>query len=97
MIPAMRASRAHVSCKFTQCLRYTRHRQDRDRIRDDGILLAIQDPVAEPVQADGRGSGGGYTIDRGSSVPLRRPAPGTAMPSTTPQATAGLSHERQVF
>ena len=40
--------------KSTEYFRYTRNRPDRLAIRDEWIALAIQQPLAEAVQADGR-------------------------------------------
>ena len=40
--------------KSTEYFRYTRNRPDRLTIRDEWIVLAIQQPLAEAVQADGR-------------------------------------------
>lgn len=40
--------------KFTEYFGYTRQRPDRARIRDEWILLAVEHPTAEAMQADGR-------------------------------------------
>lgn len=40
--------------KSTEYFRYTRQRADRAGIRDEWIELAIQQPLAEHVQGDGR-------------------------------------------
>jgi hypothetical protein len=40
--------------KTTDYFAYTRTRADRAAIRDEWILLAIEHPVAEAVQGDGR-------------------------------------------
>jgi hypothetical protein len=40
--------------KFTEYFIYTRQRPDCARIRDEWLLLAIQEPLAEAEQADGR-------------------------------------------
>ena len=40
--------------KCTEYFRYARHRPDRIVIRDEWILRAIRDPLAEVIQQDGR-------------------------------------------
>ncbi len=40
--------------KFTEYFLYTRQRPDRALIQDEWLLLAIEQPLAEAVQADGR-------------------------------------------
>lgn len=40
--------------KVTSYFRYTRQRSDRAAIRDEWIVLAIQHPLREATQADGR-------------------------------------------
>ncbi len=40
--------------KFTEYFAYTRQRPDRVGIRDEWLRLAIEQPLAEAVQADGR-------------------------------------------
>ena len=40
--------------KTTDYFAYTRTRADRAAIRDEWIVLAIERPVAEAVQGDGR-------------------------------------------
>lgn len=40
--------------KMTGYFRYTRERADRSRIRDEWITLAIESPLAELHQQDGR-------------------------------------------
>ncbi len=40
--------------KFTEYFAYTRQRPDRAGIRDEWLRLAIEQPLAEVVQADGR-------------------------------------------
>jgi hypothetical protein len=40
--------------KTTEYFKYTRQRPDRARIRDEWIKEAIQHPIAEKTQADGR-------------------------------------------
>ena len=39
---------------MTEYFRYTRRRPDRSRIRDEWILLAIDEPIREEIQSDGR-------------------------------------------
>jgi hypothetical protein len=40
--------------KTTTYFEYTRHRSDRAGIRDTWIIRAIETPIAEQVQTDGR-------------------------------------------
>jgi hypothetical protein len=40
--------------KFTEYFRYTRDRADRARIHDEWIRQAIEQPVAQVIQGDGR-------------------------------------------
>lgn len=40
--------------KTTEYFRFMRHRRDRERIRDEWIAQAIETPIAEDSQADGR-------------------------------------------
>jgi hypothetical protein len=40
--------------KITQYFRYTRQRPDRAMIRDEWIERAINDPLREVIQSDGR-------------------------------------------
>ena len=40
--------------KTTEYFRFMRHRPDRERIRDEWIAQAIETPIAEDSQADGR-------------------------------------------
>lgn len=47
-------SRRPCIFKSTEYFRYTRQRADRAGIRDEWIELAIQQPLAEAVQGDGR-------------------------------------------
>ena len=47
-------SRRPCIFKSTEYFRYTRQRADRAGIRDEWIELAIQQPLAEVVQGDGR-------------------------------------------
>ena len=40
--------------KFTEYFRHARDRPDRIAIRDEWILRAIRDPLAQTIQQDGR-------------------------------------------
>ncbi len=40
--------------KTTEYFKYTRRRHDRARIKDEWIQRAIDDPVGEQIQSDGR-------------------------------------------
>jgi len=40
--------------KITDYFAHTRQRSDRGSIRDEWIVLAIEQPIAEAVQGDGR-------------------------------------------
>lgn len=49
----------------TDYFAYTRTRADRAGIRDEGIILAIEQPVAVAVQGDGRNRRWAYISEAG--------------------------------